>query len=258
MDINLAGRTAIITGASKGIGLVVATRFAASGAEVAIIARGREALDNAVKIIAKSGRPRIAAIQADVAAAADLRRAYDEAMTQFGKIDIVVNNAGTSRTGAFQEITDEVWREDFDQKLFAAIRLTRLVWPQMKERRWGRVINTLNIGAKAPRPRSAPTSVTRAAGLALTKVLAGEGAPYNILVNALLVGFIEADQHVRAAEKAGIALEDYVNARTKDIPLGRIGRAEEFANIACFLASDAASYITGTAINVNGGRSPVV
>jgi 3-oxoacyl-[acyl-carrier protein] reductase len=258
MDINLAGRTAIITGASKGIGLAVATRFAASGAEVAIIARGRDALDNAVKIIAKSGRPRIAAIQADVAAAADLRRAYDEAMTQFGKIDIVVNNAGTSRTGAFQEITDEVWREDFDQKLFAAIRLTRLVWPQMKERRWGRVINTLNIGAKAPRPRSAPTSVTRAAGLALTKVLAGEGAPYNILVNALLVGFIEADQHVRAAEKAGIALEDYVNARTKDIPLGRIGRAEEFANIACFLASDAASYITGTAINVDGGRSPVV
>jgi 3-oxoacyl-[acyl-carrier protein] reductase len=258
MDINLAGRTAIITGASKGIGLAVATRFAASGAEVAIIARGREALDNAVKIIAKSGRPRIAAIQADVAAAADLRRAYDEAMTQFGKIDIVVNNAGTSRTGAFQEITDEVWREDFDQKLFAAIRLTRLVWPQMKERRWGRVVNTLNIGAKAPRPRSVPTSVTRAAGLALTKVLAGEGAPYNILVNALLVGFIEADQHVRAAEKAGVALEDYVSARTKDIPLGRIGRAQEFANIACFLASDAASYITGTAINVDGGRSPVV
>lgn len=258
MDVNLAGRTAIITGASKGIGLAVATRFAASGAEVAIIARGREALDNAVKIIAKRGGARVAAIQADVAVAADLRRAYDEAMTQFGKIDIVVNNAGTSRTGAFQEITDEVWREDFDQKLFAAIRLTRLVWPQLKERRWGRVINTLNIGAKAPRPGSAPTSVTRAAGLALTKALAGEGAPYNILVNALLVGFIEADQHVRAAEKAGIALEDYVNARTKDIPLGRIGRAEEFANIACFLASDAASYITGTAINVDGGRSPVV
>jgi 3-oxoacyl-[acyl-carrier protein] reductase len=258
MDVNLAGRTAIITGASKGIGLAVATRFAASGAEVAIIARGREALDNAVKIIAESGRSRVAAIQADVAVAADLRRAYDEAMTQFGKIDIIVNNAGTSRTGAFEEITDEVWREDFDQKLFAAIRLTRLVWPQLKERRWGRVINTLNIGAKAPRPRSAPTSVTRAAGLALTKVLAGEGAPYNILVNALLVGFIEADQHVRAAEKAGIALEDYVNARTKDIPLGRIGRAEEFANIACFLASDAASYITGTAINVDGGRSPAV
>jgi 3-oxoacyl-[acyl-carrier protein] reductase len=258
MDVSLAGRTAVITGASKGIGLAIATRFAASGAEVAIVARGREALDEAVKTIGANGRARVAAVQGDVAIPADIQRAYDEAMKRFGKIDIVVNNAGTSRTGAFEEITDEVWREDFDQKLFAAIRLTRLVWPQMKERRWGRVINTLNIGAKAPRPRSAPTSITRAAGLALTKVLAGEGAPYNVLVNALLIGFIEADQHVRAAEKAGIALKDYVSERTKDIPLGRIGRAEEFANIACFLASDAGSYITGTAINVDGGRSPVV
>ena len=89
-------------------------------------------------------------------------------------------------------------------------------------------------------------------------MLAGEGAPHNVLVNALLVGFIEADQHVQAAAKAGIDLKDYVSARTKEIPLGRIGRAEEFANIACFLASDAGSYITGTAINVDGGRSPVV
>ncbi len=92
-------------------------------------------------------------------------------MRAFGKIDIVVNNAGTSRNGAFETITDEVWREDLDQKLFAAIRLTRLVWPQMKERRWGRVINVLNIGAKAPRAGSAPTTISRAAGMALTKVL---------------------------------------------------------------------------------------
>ena len=258
MEISLAGRTAVITGGSKGIGLAIATRFAASGADVAIIARGRGALDEAVKTIGAGAKGKVAAIAGDVGVAADIKRAYDEAMTAFGKIDIIVNNAGTSRTGAFEDITDEVWRDDFDQKLFAAIRLTRLVWPQMKERRWGRVINTLNIGAKAPRARSAPTSITRAAGLALTKVLAGEGAPHNVLVNALLVGFIEADQHVQAAAKAGIALKDYVAARAKEVPLGRIGRAEEFANIACFLASDAGSYITGTAINVDGGRSPVV
>jgi 3-oxoacyl-[acyl-carrier protein] reductase len=258
MEVSLAGRTAVITGASKGIGLAIATRFAASGADVAIIARGHEALDEAAKAIGAGGRGRVQAIQGDVAIPSDIQRAYDQVMQAFGKIDIVVNNAGTSRTGAFEEITDEIWRDDFDQKLFAAIRLTRLVWPQMKARRWGRVINTLNIGAKAPRPRSAPTSITRAAGLALTKVLAGEGAPHNVLVNALLVGFIEADQHVQAAKKANIALEDYVAARTKEIPLGRIGRAEEFANIACFLVSDAGSYITGTAINVDGGRSPVV
>ena len=140
----------------------------------------------------------------------------------------------------------------------AAIRLTRLAWPQMKERRWGRIINVLNIGAKAPRGGSAPTSITRAAGMALTKVLSHEGAPHNVLVNAMLVGFIEADQHVQAAKRAGVALEDYMAARAKDIPLGRIGRAEEFANMACFLVSDLGSYITGTAINIDGGRSPVV
>jgi NAD(P)-dependent dehydrogenase (short-subunit alcohol dehydrogenase family) len=179
-------------------------------------------------------------------------------MNALGKVDIVVNNAGTSRTAAFEEVTDEIWHQDFDEKLFAAIRLTRLAWPQMKERRWGRVINVLNIGAKAPRPKSAPTSVTRAAGMALTKVLAAEGAPHNVLVNALLVGLIEADQHVRRAQRTGIALEDYYKASSKEVPLGRMGQAEEFANIACFLASDAASYITGTAINVDGGRSPVV
>jgi 3-oxoacyl-[acyl-carrier protein] reductase len=100
--------------------------------------------------------------------------------------------------------------------------------------------------------------VTRAAGMALTKVLAGEGGPFNVLVNALLIGFIEADQHVRAAARLGISTEDYLNQRAKEIPLGRPGRAEEFANLACFLASDAGSYITGAAINVDGGLSRVV
>jgi len=257
MNINLAGRTAIVTGGSKGIGFAIATRYAASGAEVAIVARGREALDAAVKSIGAGGR-RVVGLTGDVARADDIKRVYEEAMRALGKIDIVVNNAGTSNTGAFEALTDERLQQDLDQKLFAAVRLTRLVWPQLKERRWGRVINVLNIGAKAPRPGSAPTSITRAAGMALTKVLAGEGAPHNVLVNALLVGFIEADQHVQAAARAGTPLADYMAVRAKDIPLGRIGKAEEFANLACFLASDAGSYVTGTAINVDGGRSPVV
>src|SRR3954470_431242 len=221
MEVSLAGRTAVITGGSKGIGLAIATRFAASGADVAVIARGRGAHDEAVKTIGAGAKGKVAAIAGDVGVAADIKRAYDEAMTAFGKIDIIVNNAGTSRTGAFEDITDEIWRDDFDQKLFAAIRLTRHAWPQMKERRWGRVINTLNIGAKAPRAGSAPTTISRAAGLALTKVLAHEGAPHNILVNAMLVGFIEADQHVQRAAKTGVDLKDYISKRAKDIPLGR-------------------------------------
>ena len=258
MEISLAGRTAVITGGSKGVGLAVAARFAAAGADVAIVARGREGLDLAIKTIGAAARARVVAVQGDVALVSDIRRAYDEAMAAFGKIDILVNNAGVSRNAPFEEITDEIWRADFDQKLFAAIRLTRLVWPQLKARRWGRIINTLNIGAKAPRPGSAPTSVTRAAGMALTKVLAGEGGPFNVLVNALLIGFIEADQHVRAAARSGVSVQDYMMGRSKEIPLGRPGRAEEFANLACFLASDAGSYITGAAINVDGGLSRVV
>jgi NAD(P)-dependent dehydrogenase (short-subunit alcohol dehydrogenase family) len=258
VDISLKGRSAIVTGGSKGIGFAIATRLAASGADVAVAARGKAALDEAVQAISATAKGRVIGVQGDVGVAADVKRIYDEAAQKFGKIDIVVNNAGTSRNGKFEEVTDEVWREDIEQKLFAAIRLTRLAWPGMKERKWGRVINTLNIGAKAPRAGSAPTTISRAAGMALTKVLSHEGAPHNVLVNALLVGFIEADQHVQRAKKMGVDIKDYIRDREKAIPLGRIGKAEEFANLACFLVSDAASYVTGTAINVDGGHSPVV
>ena len=258
MEIDLRGRVAVVTGGSKGVGLGVAKRFAASGADVAIVARGREGLDAALASIRAIARARVLAVQADVALRDDIERAYAEVMAAFGRIDILINNAGVSRSGPFEEVSDAMWQEDFDQKFFAAIRFTRRVWPQLKARRWGRIINTLNIGAKAPRAASAPTTVTRAAGLALTKVLAGEGGPFNILVNALLIGLIEADQHVRGAARLGISIEDYMRQRSKEIPLGRPGRAEEFANTACFLVSEAGSYITGTAINVDGGLSRVV
>ena len=257
MDISLSGRSAIITGASKGLGLAMATRFATSGADVALVARGREALDAAVASIRAKAQAKVVGIAADVAKADDVKRAYDEAMAAFGKLDIVVNNAGTSRTGSFEALTDAIMQEDLDLKLFGAIRLTRLVWPQLKERRWGRVINVLNIGAKAPRAASAPTSVSRAAGLALTKVLAGEGAPHNILVNAMLVGLIESDQHVQRAKRTGVALDDYIKNASKNIPLGRMGKPEEFAALACLLVSDTCGFVSGTAINVDGAASPV-
>ena len=258
MEISLKGRSAIVTGGSKGIGFAIGTRFAASGADVAIVARGQEALDAAVAEIRKTAKGKVAGVAADVGTAAGVQSAYDQAMKAFGKLDIAVNNAGTSATGPFEKLSDAVMQQDLDLKLFAAIRMNRLVWPQMKERRWGRIINVLNVGAKAPRPNSAPTSISRAAGMALTKILSGEGAPHNILVNAMLVGLIEADQHVQSAKRKGVPLADYIAGLEKDIPLGRIGKAEEFANMACFLVSDQGGYITGTAINVDGGRSPVV
>jgi 3-oxoacyl-[acyl-carrier protein] reductase len=258
MEISLSGRAAIVTGGSKGIGFAVATRFAASGADIAIVARTAESLKEAVAAIEKSSQARVIGVQADVGKAADIQRVYDEVMKAFGKVDIIVNNAGTSRAMPFDKVTDDVLHDDLELKLFAAVRLIRLVAPQMKERRFGRIINVLNIGAKAPRPNSMPTSVSRAAGMAMTKALSHELAPHNVLVNAMLVGLIRADQHVQSAKRANMAIEEYYGAHAKEIPIGRFGEAEEFANLACFLVSDQGSYITGTAINVDGGRSPVV
>jgi 3-oxoacyl-[acyl-carrier protein] reductase len=260
MEIRLDGRSALITGGSKGLGLAMATKFAQAGASVAILARRPDALEEAKRAIGTVAEGKVAAIACDVSKADDVRVAYEKAVAELGKIDIVVNNAGTSQVGKFENITDAVWQADLDLKLFAAIRLARLAFPPMKERRWGRIINVLNIGAKAPRANSAPTTVTRAAGMALTKVLAGEGAPHNVLVNALLVGLIVSDQIVRRhrAEGTNVSLDDFVQKAGAPVPLGRMGNAEEFANVACFLASDAGSYITGTAINVDGGMSPVM
>jgi 3-oxoacyl-[acyl-carrier protein] reductase len=259
MEITMKDRVAIVTGGSKGIGIAVARRFAESGARVAILARGADDLKAAREQLAKDGIE-VRDYVCDVAKAADISRTYEKVVADFGKVDVLVNNAGTSRAMAFETVTDEIWQEDLDLKLFAAIRLSRLVWPGMRERKWGRIINVLNVGAKAPPAASTPTSVSRAAGMALTKAMANEGGPHNILVNAMLVGLIVSDQWVKrhAAKAPDTDFGAFTRDLAKGVPLGRMGTAEEFANLACFLASEQGSYITGTAINVDGGRSPVV
>ncbi len=260
MEMRMNGRNALITGGSKGIGLAIARSYAKAGANVAVVARQQAGLDEAKAQIAAATNTKVITVAADVATAEGCRRAFETAEKALGQIDVLVNNAGTSQRGPFTEITDEVWQHDIDLKLMAAIRLCRQAFPGMKARRWGRIINILNVGAKAPPPTGAPTAVTRAAGMALTKVLSGEGAPHNVLVNALLVGNIESDQWVKrhAAENKGRSLQDFYAEMGKRIPMGRVGTAQEFANMALFLASDAGSYVTGTAINIDGGLSPVV
>ncbi len=260
MDIRLDGKSAVITGGSKGLGLAMAERFAASGADVAILARDPATLADARAVIQKGARGKVAAISCDVSKPAPIQAAYDQAMREFGKIDIFVNNAGQSTRGPSETLTDEMWQADLDLKLFAQIRFCRLLFPQMKARKWGRIISVLNIGAKAPGADSAPTSVSRAAQMAFTKALSNEGAPHNVLVNSLHVGVIVSDQIMRRHQREGanVSLDDFIAQAGRGVPMGRMGRAEEFANVACFLASDAASYVTGCAINVDGGRSPVV
>ena len=254
------GRNAIVTGGSKGLGKAIATEFSKSGANVALISRGQAALDEAKAEIAKVSDGKIVTIAADIRLAGDCERAISEAEAALGGIDVLVNNAGTSQRGPFLEVSDELWQDDLDLKLFASIRLSRLVLPGMQERRWGRIINVLNVGAKTPGAEGAPTAVSRAAGMALMKVLANEGAPHNVLVNGMLVGKIRSDQWERrhAEDPSDLSLEDWYVETGKDQPLGRLGNAEEFANMACFLASDAGSYINGAAINVDGGLCKAV
>ena len=260
MEVRLDGKSAIVTGGSKGLGLAIAKEYAASGADVAILARDAATLADAKGEIQKGAKGKVAAISCDVSKMTPIKAAYDQIMSEFGKIDIFVNNAGQSTRGPSETLTDEQWQADLDLKLFAQIRFCRLLFPQMKQRKWGRIISVLNIGAKAPGADSAPTSVSRAAQMAFTKALSMEGAPHNVLVNSLHVGVIVSDQIVRRHQREGanVSLEDFIAQAGRGVPMGRMGRAEEFANVATFLASEAAGYVTGCAINVDGGRSPVV
>ena len=260
VEMRMDGRCALITGGSKGIGFAAAVNFLRAGANVAIVARRPDVLEEARAALVKEGKGKVVVIPADMTKAADCARAFETAEKELGRVDVLLNNAGAHAAMPFDQITDERWQTDIELKLFSAIRLSRAAWPGMKARKWGRIINTLSSGAKWPRVSSAPSSVTRAAGMALTKVMANDGAPHNILVNAVIVGFIQTDQWVRghAAENKGRTLEQYLDDMGQRIPLKRVGTAEEFANMMLFLASDAGSYVTGAAINVDGGFTPVV
>jgi NAD(P)-dependent dehydrogenase (short-subunit alcohol dehydrogenase family) len=194
-----------------------------------------------------------------VARAEDIERFVRAAVQRWGRVDGIVHNAGRSAAGPLEANDDAVWDADLQLKLMGAVRLTRATLPSLRESR-GAVLFTLAMAAKAPGASSEPSSVSRAAGMALMKSLSKELGPEGIRVNAILIGLIESGQWVRAAAAAGLELPAFYERMAADtaIPLSRVGRADEFGDLACYLLSARASYVTGTAINLDGGLSPAV
>jgi NAD(P)-dependent dehydrogenase (short-subunit alcohol dehydrogenase family) len=258
MDLELAGKTVLVTGGTDGLGLALATQLAREGAAVAVCGRDEERLHAAERALQALGGD-VLVRRADVSQAADLEALVAATVARWGRLDGIVHNAGRSSGGAIETIDDSTWESDFQLKLMAAVRLTRLALPQLRASH-GAVLFTLAVSAKAPGGSSEPSSVTRAAGMALMKALSKELAPDGIRVNAILIGLIESGQWVRMAEGSGTGLREFYDrfAAGAGIPLGRFGRADEFADLGCFLLSSRASYLTGSAINLDGGLSPSV
>lgn len=258
MDLELTGQVVLITGGTDGLGLALAQKLAREGAAVAVCGRDEQRLATAVASLEADGGD-VLGCRADMARAGDIKAFVEGAVDRWGRIDGIVHNAGRSAAGPLESTDDATWEADLELKLMGAVRLTRMALPELR-RSQGSALFTLAMAAKAPGAGSAPSSVSRAAGMALTKALSKELAPEGIRVNAILIGLIESGQWVRAAAASGTPLPEFYDRLVtgSGIPLGRVGRSEEFADLAAFLLSARASYLTGTAINLDGGLCPVV
>ncbi|SDC93553.1 NAD(P)-dependent dehydrogenase, short-chain alcohol dehydrogenase family [Paenibacillus sp. UNCCL117] len=260
MELGLSGKRALVTGGSKGIGLATALTLAAEGAKMAIVARNRETLrEAAARILEQTGQEPIW-IPADVSVEEEARRAVAEAAERLGGLDILVNNAGTSAARPFAEVEKDAWTADLDLKLFGAVHFARAALPHMKQAGGGAIVNVTAIGGKTPGASSLPTSVSRAAGLALTKAMSKDLAADRIRVNAVCIGLIRSDQIERMwkAKAPEQTWEEFSRDPKHNIPLGRIGEAQEAANVIAFLVSGAASFVTGTSVNIDGGIAAVL
>ncbi len=255
MDLELSSRTYLITGGTDGLGLALAQRLIAEGANVAVCGRDEGRLKAAQQRLG----PTALCVQADVTQASDCDNFVQLTVDRFGGLDGVVNNAGKASSSTILRSTDEEWRSDYELKVLAALRISRAAIEHL-EVHAGAILNVLAIGARTPQAGSAPTTASRAAGLVLTKAMSNEVAAKGIRVNAVLIGLIESGQWVRRAAAENETMEQFYAraARAANIPLGRYGKAEEFADLAAFLLSPRASYITGVGIAVDGGLSPVI
>ena len=255
-DLEMEGKVAIITGGSDGLGRATAKRMASEGANVVICARREEHLMQTAENLRKETAGSVRGISADVCVPKDCLRLIDQTVQEFGGIDILINNAGKSAALGLEELSDEAWQEDLELKLMGAVRMCRGVVPHMRKRGGGSIVNASTGAGKAPGSMALPTSVSRAAGNNLTKSLANELASDGIRVNAVCIGLIKSAQWERRS--GGDSLEELYKELGSKVPMGRVGEAEEYADLVTFLCSARGSYITGTAINIDGGLCPVI
>jgi NAD(P)-dependent dehydrogenase (short-subunit alcohol dehydrogenase family) len=237
----------------------------AEGTRAVIVARRPEVLEAAAQDIRTATGGVVLPIQGDVTEPETVNRVMEITLNNFGRVDILVNNAGTSMAKSFEAVSDADWEADFDLKVWGAVRLIRAVIPAMRKVGGGRIINVTNLAARTPGASSMPTSISRAAGIAITKALSKDLARDNILVTTVCIGLIKSGQNRRGYERQkatnpNLTLDEFYaeRAQARGIPLGRVGEAHEAGDVIAFLASERASYLTGIAVNIDGGTSAVV
>lgn len=257
MDLGLKNRIAVVTGASKGIGAACAELLAAEGAKVVLVARTARYLDALAQRLAKRYRTEAAFVAADVAQRGAADHVAREALGAFGRIDILINSAGSSQGGLFWEVADETWESAVQLKFLGAVRMVRAVLPAMRRQKYGRIVNVAGNTGRQPHPRLLPGSTTNAALLSFTKGLSEEIMPDGIFINALQPGPTQTEHWdtlmANIARGTGRTPKQMERAFMAQIPMRRIASAEEMARPVIFMASDAASYMTGRSITVDGG-----